>query len=253
MKNNKIIFLSLLFLGLVSCKEESKFPLDKKYWDVEDYDNVIREIKYANPDEKLPTFDDPETKPIVEKFTDEENFKVVLDDNQLGLKHRSEIGQQFFNKWRDMVTIYNAIDRTDKYIYEREYIEVYNFGLELQIKYFKLGNDEIIERADDPNSLSVLNTVDTNTQTLVNNMILYLDEINNEKSYTNTGLDLIANGIDKNFTNLVNTYPNYDYTNLLEKIDLMLKKTKSDNIKQSLTKLKELIESKKSKKTEEVK
>lgn len=252
MKNNTIILFAFLFLCLTSCKEESKFPLDKKYWDVEDYDNVIREIKYANPDEKLPTFDDPETKLIVEKFTDEENFKVVLDDNQLGLKHRSEIGQQFFNKWRDMVSIYNATDRTDKYIYEKEYIEVYNFGLELQIKYFKLGNEEIIERADDPNSLSVLNTVESNTQTLVNNLVLYLDEINNEKSYTNTGLDLIASGIDKNFTELVNTYPNYDYINLLAKIDLMLNKTKSDNIKQSLTKLKELIESKKSNKPDAV-
>lgn len=245
MKNNKIFFLSLLFLSLIGCKEESKFPLDKKYWDVEDYDYVIREIKFANPDEKMPTFDDPETKLIIEKFTDEENYKVVLDDNQLGLKHRSEIGQQFFNKWRDMVTIYNATDRTDKYLYEREYLEVYNFGLGLQIKYFKLGNEEIIERADDPNSLSVQNTVNSNTETLVNNMILYLNEINNEKAYTNTGLDLLANGIDENFTELVNTYPNYNYGNLLEKIDLMLKKTKSENIKKSLEKLKTLIESKK--------
>ncbi|WP_338840318.1 hypothetical protein [Flavobacterium ginsenosidimutans] len=245
MKNNKIFFLSLLFLSVIGCKEESKFPLDKKYWDVEDYDYVIREIKFANPDEKMPTFDDPETKLIIEKFTDEENYKVVLDDNQLGLKHRSEIGQQFFNKWRDMVTIYNATDRTDKYLYEREYLEVYNFGLGLQIKYFKIGNEEIIERADDPNSLSVQNTVNSNTETLVNNMILYLNEINNEKAYTNTGLDLLANGIDENFTELVNTYPNYNYGNLLEKIDLMLKKTKSENIKKSLEKLKTLIESKK--------
>jgi hypothetical protein len=247
MKNNKILFLGLLFLSLIGCKEESKFPLDKKYWDVADYDNVIREVKYGtNPEEKLPTFDNPETKLLVEKLTDEENFRVVLDDKHLGLKHRSEVGQQFFDKWRDMVTIYNAIDRTDKYIYEREYLEVYNFGLELQIKYFKLGNDEIIEKADDPNSLSVQNTVNKNTETLVGNMLLYLNEINNEKAYSNVGLDLIANGIDKNFTELINIYPNYNYSGLLEKVNLMLNKTKSENIKQSLTKLKELIESKKS-------
>lgn len=251
MKNNKIIFLSLLILCLVGCKKESEFPVDKKYWTVEDYDNVTRELKYANEDEKLPTFDDPDTKIIVEKFTDEENFRVVLDDNQLGLKHRSEIGQEFFNKWKDMITVYNAIDRTDKYIYEREYLEVYNFGLELQIKYFKLGNDQIIERADDPNSVGVINTVNSNTETLVNNMMLYLDEINNEKAFTNVGLDLISNGIDKSFTELVNTYPNYDYSDLIVKIDLMLKKTKSDNIKQSLTKLKDLIESKKIKKSDD--
>jgi hypothetical protein len=252
MKNNTITIFAFLFLCLTSCKEENKFPLDKKYWDVADYDNVIREVKFgAKPDEKLPTFDNPETKLLVEKLTDEENFKVVLDDKELGLKHRNEIAQQFFEKWKDMATIYNAIDRTDKYIYEREYLEVFNFGLELQLKYFKLGNDEIIEKSDDPNSLSVINTTNRNTETLVNNMIIYLDEINNEKSYTDIGLSLIANGIDKNFTELINIYPNYNYESLLEKVNLMLKKTNSENIKQSLTKLKQLIESKKSTKFEE--
>jgi hypothetical protein len=254
MKNNIIVLFTVLFLCLVSCKDENKFPLEKKYWNIEDYDNVIREVKFGTkPDEKLPTFDNPETKLLVEKLTDEENFKVVLDDKELGLKHRNEIAQQFFEKWKDMSTIYNAIDRTDKYIYEREYLEVFNFGLELQLKYFKLGNDEIIEKSDDPNSLSVLNTVNNNTETLVNNMIIYLDEINNEKSYTDTGLNLIASGIDKNFTELINIYPDFNYESLLEKVDLMLKKTKSENIKQSLTKLKQLIESKKSMKTEDSK
>ena len=251
MRNNTITLFAFLFLCLTSCKEENKFPLEKKYWDITDYDNVIREIKYGTkPDEKLPTFDNPETKLLVEKLTDEENFKVVLDDNALGLKHRNEIAQQFFEKWKDMNSIYNEIDRTDKYVYEKEYIEVFNFGLELQLKYFKLGNDEIIEKSDDPKSLSVINTVDSNTGTLVNNMIIYLDEINNEKSYTNVGLDLIASGIDKNFIDLINTYPNFNYENLLEKVNLMLKKTKSENIKQSLTKLKNFIESKKTPKAE---
>ncbi|OCB70111.1 hypothetical protein B0A79_01465 [Flavobacterium piscis] len=251
MKNNTILLFAFLLLCLVSCKEENKFPLEKKYWDVTDYDNVIREVKYGTkPDEKLPTFDNPETKLLLEKLTDQENFKVVLDDKELGLKHRNEIAQQFFDKWKDMTTIYNAIDRTDKYIYEKEYLEVFNFGLGLQLRYFKLGNDEIIEKADDPNSLSVLNTINRNTQTLVNNMIIYLDEINNEKSYSDLGLNLIANGIDKNFTELINIYPNFNYDDLLEKVNLMLKKTKSENIKQSLTKLKQLIESKKSTKVE---
>lgn len=251
MKNNIVVLFAFLFLCLIGCKEENKFPVEKKYWDVTDYDNVIREIKFGTkPDEKLPTFDNPETQLLVEKLTDEENFKVVLDDKELGLKHRSEIAQQFFDKWKDMSTIYNAIDRTDKYIYEKEYVEVFNFGLELQLKYFKLGNDEIIERSDDPNSLSVQNTINRNTETLVNNMIIYLNEINNEKSFTNVGLNLISNGIDKNFTELINLYPNFNYDGLLEKVNLMLKKTKSENIKQSLTKLKELIESKKSIKSE---
>lgn len=253
MKNNITIFFALLFLCFTSCKEENKFPVEKKYWDVEDYDYVIREIKFGTkPDEKLPTFDNPETELLVEKLTDTENFKIVLDDKELGLKHRNEIATQFFEKWKDMRTIYNEIDRTDKYVYEREYVEVLNFGLELQIRYFKLGNDNIIEGSDDSNSDYVKSTVYRNTNTLVNNMIIYLDEINNEKAYTNVGLDLIAKGIDESFTELINTYPNFNYESLLEKVDLMLNKTKSENIKQSLTKLKLLIESKKTSNKEEL-
>lgn len=243
---NKYIIITLLFVCLTSCKEENKFPIEKKYWDITDYDNVIREIKFGgNPDEKLPTFDNPETKVLLEKLTDEENFRVVLDDKELGLKHKNEIAQQFFEKWKDMSTIYREIDRTDKYIYEKELIEVLNFGLELQIKYFKLGNDEIIDKSDDPNSESVKSIVNSNTNTLVNNMMVYLDEINNEKSYSDIGLDLISNGIDKNFTELLKIYPDNNYESLLEKVNLLLNKTKSENIKQSLTKLKQLIESKK--------
>lgn len=246
MKNKYIIIFTLLFVSLTSCKEENKFPIEKKYWDITDYDNVIREIKFGgNPDEKLPTFDNPETKVLLEKLTDEENFKVVLDDKELGLKHKNEIAQQFFEKWKDMNTIYRELDRTDKYIYEKELMEIQNFGLELQIKYFKLGNDEISDKSDDPNSESTKRIIDSNTDTLVNNMMVYLDEINNEKSFSDIGLNLISNGIDENFTELLRIYPNHNYEGLLQKVNLLLNKTKSENIKESLTKLKQLIEAKK--------
>ncbi|OXA82944.1 hypothetical protein B0A56_03255 [Flavobacterium columnare NBRC 100251 = ATCC 23463] len=246
MKTNLFIICTILSVCLTGCKEEQKFPLDKKYWDVKDYENVVNEIKYnSKPGEKLPTFDNPDTKLLLEKLTDENNFKVVLDDKELGIKHKSEVSQEFFDKWKVMSDIYTEIDRTDKYVYEKELVEIWNFGLELQIKYFKLGNDAIIEKSDDPNSIEVKDVVDSNTNTLVNNMIIFLDEINNEKSYSNVGLDLISTGIDKNFTELINVYPNFNYDNLLDKVNLMLNKTKSESIKQSLSKLKQLIESKK--------
>lgn len=242
----KIVIITVLLICFSSCKTEDKFPIDKKYWEVSDYEKVILEIKYGTkPDEKLPTFDNPETKILLEKLTDEENFRVVLDDNTLGLKHKNEVAEQFFQQVKDMSSIYTEIDRTDKYVYEKEMLEIDNFGLELQLKYFKLGNDEIKEKADDPNSENVKNVIYNNTNTLVNNMMIYLDKINNEKSFSNVGLDLISSGIDKNFTELLTIYPNFNYESLLENVNLMLKKTKSENIKQSLTKLKNLIESKK--------
>lgn len=242
---NLLVVISILFLA-TSCKTENKFPTDKKYWDTDDYDNVVRELRFGTkPDEKLPTFDDAETKIIVEKLTDQENFKVVLDDEELGLKHKNEIGEKFFKIWQDMNEIYSQIDRKDIYVYEKERIEVFNFGLALQLRYFKLGNDEIKQKSDDPNASNVTQTVNSNVNTLIGNYMFYLDEINNEKSYSNNGLDLIAEGIDKYFTDLVNLYPNSDYDNLKEKIVLLSNKTKSENIKSSLLKLQKLIESKK--------
>ena len=199
----------------------------------------------TKPDEKLPTFDDAETKIIVEKLTDQENFKVVLDDDELGLKHKNEIGEKFFKIWQDMTEIYSQIDRKDIYVYEKERIEVFNFGLALQIRYFKLGNDEIKQRSDDPNAINVSQTVNSNVNTLIGNYMFYLNEINNEKSYSNIGLDLIAKGIDQYFTDLVNLYPNSDYDDLKEKLFLLSNKTKSENIKSSLVNLQKLIESKK--------
>lgn len=241
---NLLVVISILFLA-TSCKTENKFPTDKKYWDTDDYDNVVRELRFGTkPDEKLPSFDDSETKIIVEKLTDQENFKVVLDDEELGLKHKNEIGEKFFKIWQDMAEIYSQIDRKDIYVYEKERIEVFNFGLALQLRYFKLGNDEIKQKSDDPNASNVTQTINSNVNTLIGNYMFYLDEINDEKSYSNNGLDLIAEGIDKYFTELVNLYPNSDYDNLKEKIVLLSKKTKSENIKSSLLKLQKLIESK---------
>lgn len=232
-------------LFATSCKKENKFPIEKKYWDTDDYDNVVRELRFGvKPDEKLPTFDDTETKIIIEKLTDQANFKVVLDDNELGLKHKNEIGEKFFKIWQDMSEIYSQIDRKDIYVYEKERIEVFNFGLALQLRYFKLGNDEIKQKSDDPNANNVSETVNSNVNTLIGNYMFYLDEINNEKSYSNIGLDLIAEGIDKYFTDLVNIYPKSYYDSLKEKIVLLSNKTKSENIKNSLLKLQKLIDSK---------
>ena len=246
MKTKILLFILSIMLFTTSCKKENKFPIEKKYWDTDDYDNVVRELRFGvKPDEKLPTFDDTETKIIVEKLTDQENFKVVLDDNELGLKHKNEIGEKFFKIWQDMSEIYSQIDRKDIYLYEKERIEVFNFGLALQIRYFKLGNDEIKQKSDDPNASNVSETVNSNVNTLIGNYMFYLDEINNEKSYSNVGLDLIAEGIDKYFAELVNLYPNSYYDNLKEKIVLLSNKTKSENIKKSLLKLQKLIESKK--------
>ena len=248
----RIILIALISLTIISCNtEKHKFPLDKRYWDLNDYDDVVLELNYGyEADEKLPTFDDPETRIIVEKLTDQQNFSVVLDDNELGLKHRNEVAEKFFSEWKNMNNIYNALDRKDQYLYDKEMLAVWHFGLGLQLKYFKLGNDQIKENADDPNSSRVKNNINSNVSTLIKNYLIYLDEINNEKAFTEEGKIKLANGIDKYFPALIELYPNANYSGMQNKAELMLKKAESDKIKSSLKKLIELIGSKSKKENE---
>lgn len=242
----KYIFLSLLCIVILSCNEKEKhsFPTEKRYWDAADYRVANLELNYGyDVDEKLPSFDDPATRIILEKLVDHENYKIVLDDKELGLKHKNRVAEKFFLQWKDMTNIYRAMDRKDNYLYDKEQLAVYEFGLGLQLRYFKLGNDAIIESADDPSSVSF--NIDNNIQTLLDNFSNYLDKINEEKSYSEEGKKMISRGIDKYFTDLVELYPNANYNKMVKKIDLLNAKSKSPEIKSSLTKLKGLIESKK--------
>lgn len=249
MIKNRIILLVVIILTLTNCStEKHKFPTEKRYWDTQDYAEVVRELKYGyETDEKLPTFDDPQKRIVVEKLTDPQNYAIVLDDKELGLKHKNNVAETFFLRWKDMNDIYQATDRKDQYLYDKEMIAVWQFGLGLQLKYFKLGNDQILESADDPISARVKNNINSNVSTLIKNYLIYLDEINNENALTDDGKAKFAIGIDKYFTDLIELYPDANYSGMERKIELMEKKTESDKIKNSLSKIKELIESKKPK------
>lgn len=238
-KINYTFTLVILLITLTKCSSEKhNFPLEKRYWDVNDYSDAIREYKFGyKNDDKLPTFDDPETRIIVQKFTDEENFKVVLDDNELGIKHRNNIADKFFNQWREMTNLYNDLDRKDNYLYDKEMIAVWHFGLGLQLKYFKLGNLQIKENADDPNSYSTTSRINSNIATLISNYTNYIDRISEEKAFTEEGKVKLAEGIDNYFMQLITLYPEANYSGMKKRANLMLKKSSSDDIKSSLSKL----------------
>ncbi|UII26140.1 hypothetical protein LVD15_23010 [Fulvivirga maritima] len=232
-----LLFISICF-ALTNCSEKHDYPLDKRYWTLEDYNKVVLDLNYGyEEDEKLPTLDDPDTRIIVEKLTDEGNFKVILDDEELGLKHRNEVGEKFFNQWRDMADIYDQLDRKDHYMYEEEMLAVYQFGLGLQLRYFNLGNELILETADDPSSAEVKNSLKTNVGSLVNNYTIYLSLINYENAFTKEGLDKLAEGIDIYFPELIEAHPNANYKGMHQKAELMLEKSASDRVKRSLKKL----------------
>jgi hypothetical protein len=242
------IFNLFLALLLLSCNsKDDVFPIDKKYWDINDYESAVRELRYGyTEDEKLPSLRDPETKVIVEKLTDQDNFKVVLDDQQLGLKHKNEVAQTFFDHFKSMTEIYTLIDRQDKYVYDLDYIRIWHFGLALQLRYFTLGNEEIAQTSDDSNSEKVKNAQRSNVQTLINNYSHYLDFINEEKALTDEGLALLSEGIDLYFAKLLEKNPTGDYSSMLEKAKLLEKKAKSQKVRDSLTRLIKLLEEKRS-------
>lgn len=243
----KQLLLVIICFTLTNCAtEKHQYPLDKRYWDLNDYDDAILELRFGyEEDEKKPTFDDPESRLIVEKLTDEQNFKIVLEDNELGLKHRNGVATKFFQHWKEMNQIYQETDRKDSYVYDEEMLAVWQFGLGLQLHYFKLGNDEIKESADDPNSPGVKNNINSNVKTLINNYKIYLDEINEEKAYTEEGKIKLDEGIDIYFTKLIELYPKANYSGIKSKAEMMKKKSKSEKVQSSLIKLIALINSKK--------
>ena len=245
---NRLLILLFTGLSILGCgSEENEFPIDKPYWDLNDYDNIIRKLKYGyKDDEKIPSFDDPDTRIVVEKLTDQKNFRVILEDRELGLKHKSEVSRRFFDDWKNMSDIYNLRDRQDKYVYDEEMLAVWHFGLGLQALYFKLNNDEILESADDPNSTKITNLVESNVSTMISNYLAYLDEINDEDAFTKEGKSKLAEGIDRYFISLVEKNPNANFSNLKKKSELLIKKSESENIKSSLKNLIDLIDSKNS-------
>jgi len=240
-KTIALVFISIIFINCES--DNDKFPINKRYWDTQDYEKVTRTLRFGTKsDEKLPTFDDPETRLIVEKYTDSQNYSIVLNDKELGIKHKNRVGEEFFLRWQDMTYVYTARDRKDNFIYEKEMLAVHQFGLGLQLKYFKLGNDEIINNSDSPNDAK--HTINSNINSLISNYKSYLDYINDEQSFSEAGIKIFSNGIVKYYTMLIKQYPKGNYNSTKSKMETLKKKAKSEVIKNSLDKIIKLIDEK---------
>ncbi|NER18408.1 hypothetical protein [Spongiivirga citrea] len=234
----RVISLLLCLLILVSCEEKSKYPVDKRYWTPEDYHSVLLNSLYKNNEEdKTPSFNDPETRIVVEKLMDHSNYLIVLDDNELGLKYRSEVAQKFFDEWKDLYKLYNVTDRKDQYKYEKEFLSAVDFGLGLQIKYFKLGNDNIIKNSSNPKESRIQNILKDNEQIVVVNFENQLELINEESVFSKEGLDKLNSIYDEHFVNLHNTFPSARYSSLVTKMELLKEKCTSEKIRKTLDEL----------------
>ena len=242
MRNNLLLALCVLILGGCSGKY-SDIPLEKRYWTVEDYETVIHKIRFQNDEEELPTFDNPETRLILEKLTDEQNFIVVLDDETLGVKYRNEVGSIFFDEWRSMNKIYWGMDRQDKYLYPLELIKCYNFGLGLQLRYFELGNDDMRENSLNPDDKDIKKTITRNVRTLIGNYNNYLSIVKNEDAFSEAAILAYADGLDTYFTQLIALYPKANFNETKSKLELLKEKTQSDEVDSSADKIITLIDS----------
>ena len=119
--------LSVAILVLFACNSNDvaeTYRLDKKFWDVKDYENAIRNIKYTKQDEKKPCYSVPDKAAVFRKMVDKSNISVVVEDKELGLSHRSEFASQMFNQYRDLADVYLETDREDKYVYPLEVADI---------------------------------------------------------------------------------------------------------------------------------
>ena len=235
----------IVLLFACSNSRTDNFPMDKPYWSVEDYDNAFSEIEFRTPEgDRYPALNNPETAIIFKKLTDQKNISVVAEDNSLGIRHRSEFTSNMFDEYRDLASVYQVMDREDKFVYDRELVEVLRFGLYLQIHYFKLGNDKILLESD--NSAQVKEVIRRNEQTIISNFNNYLDFINHESSFSEESLNDYSSGVDESFSKLLETFPKANYNSMIKKATDMEKKAINSNVKTSiaalLIKLKNVME-----------
>ncbi|SMD35069.1 hypothetical protein SAMN04488029_2323 [Reichenbachiella faecimaris] len=234
------IALFILFSFMLSCGNgvESRFPMEKRFWNPEDYKEVYREIRFNTPEgERYPELKNPDTAPVFKKLIDRQNYMAVLNDEQLGLSHRNEIASNFFDEFRSYSDVYYSTNRQDKFVYGMELVELYKFGLDLQVYYFKLGNENILKESDDPNSSNTRRVIKSNETTLLKNYNNYLDYVNKEDGFSEQEIKAFCEGIDTAFPKLFETFPNSNLNITKKKAELMLNKTKNDLVKSSLEQL----------------
>jgi hypothetical protein len=220
-----------------------KYHLDKKYWDVSDYEGARYYINGTPADEKKPCFDSPDKAAVFKKIIDKNNVSVVVEDDALGLSHRAEFAEGIFHQMDGFAEQYSGRDREDKFIYPMELVELLKFSLYVQNPYFELGNQEILKNSDNPQDPATQNIVRRNQQTLISNYCIYLNYIKHEKSFSAEALTSYVAGINEYFPALIDMYPQADYTELKNEITNMQAKSESPEVQKALTDLLAKIES----------
>lgn len=238
MRKASLLLFMAAIVALISCnnsKETSiseQYHLDKKLWDQHDYSNAVNKIKYGGEANK-PAFDN-ELAPVLNKMLDMNNISVVMEDESLGIEHRSDFGNAIFEEWRHLREAYHGKDEQDMFKHPMELVEILKFGLGFQQYYFQMANDKVRIDEDDVDKQEVKRVVRHNLGAMVSNYNLYLDYMDYEQSFTDPALKAFAEGIDRYFPQLLKIFPNANYYKMQKKATAMLKKTEHADVKHSL-------------------
>lgn len=220
------------------------YHLDKKYWDENDYDDVINKIKNsATVDQKIISLSDAEKAPVFKKLVDKENIAIVADDTTLGLQHRETFVNAIVNKCETITDMYSGLNREDKYNYPSEYILAWKFYLWAEYYNVKIINEKMKKESDATNASEANELCISNMNIVINNYNIYLDLANRESSFTADALKFFAEGIDECFPKIISDFPDGDYSRMLPKVNALLQKVSSVYVKKSLENLKTKIDS----------
>jgi|SRR5690606_4067370 len=240
-KNTTKFLLIVLIISFTSCKDNSSnYPMEKPVWDLEDYKNVSGEILYNTPDdEKLPGYSNNQD--VFLRLTDKNNISAILDDENLGLEYRKNYSDELFSIWRSLVDGYSLKDKQDNFVYPQELVKIRDWGYFVQIKYFNLGNNAILQDAVNPDQ--VKDVITDNEQIIVDNFIYGISFLTDEHALDEAAISAYSNVLMENYELLIKTFPNANYSSMLRTIEDMNKKLKSEKLKSALNHISELIKS----------
>ncbi|SNR16416.1 hypothetical protein [Tenacibaculum jejuense] len=252
MKRCSVFMVLLTAFYFISCStEKHNFPVNKEYWDVNDYDKVIFDLRYTyEGNETKPTFDNPEQRIVLEKLINPENYKKFLDDAKLDLNQKNQIASEFLSQWKDMNQIYNVTNTNNRYLYGKEMLEIWQFGLGLQLAAFDLKFDQVLANSKNVEDKELDDKIKPSIKKLIINYDDYLNLAAKENSFFEKEKETYARGIDKYFKELIQVYPDADYDRLLKKAMVMLERAESTTIKKPLKNLIALINAQKNNKAE---
>jgi hypothetical protein len=237
------LFITIVFLSLVSCKDDrfKDIPMEKPYWDIEDYENVTNDILFqTKDDEKLPNLQDNPA--IFNKIINKENISAILDDEKLGLSFRKEFAEKIFHISHQLEDGYSVLDRQDKFIYPLELVKLTDWEYFIQVKYFKRGNEEIVKKSINPDDDDVKSVLKANERIVIKNFRIGLDFLAQEDALNDEAIDEYSHSLKENYTALMQAFPNGNYDDWLETINSLNKKVRSEKLKKALEEIKIMVE-----------